>query len=154
VYSIFGCDQEFREISTPALRGLESIRHRLEKIQSVSGHYPKEMPPTTIRGVAYSDESRGAKLVPADKVPGLRVIYHRVADSYALELRFPDLERGYASPTAHYDSEPATAFVTCFAIHVGTKNEILRAGGFVRDERYVEPPLLFTPRLGVYTYTQ
>jgi hypothetical protein len=153
-YSIFGCDQELREISAPAFRGLERIRQRLEMTNSASGQYPKQMPSTTIRGVAYSDESKDPKLVPSNKIPGLRVIYHHLAGSYALELGFPDLQEGYQSPTEHYDSSPATAFVSCSGVHVGTKNDVLRAGGFVKVERYVEPPLLFTPRLGVYTYTQ
>jgi hypothetical protein len=149
-FSIFGCDGELSGIATPALRALEALRQQLELFHTSTGSYPSALPIEVVRGVAYAGEGRDAKLVLSNKVPGLRVIYHRTADSYALELRFPDLQPNYRSPTDYYDSSPGRAFLSCMVVHTGTSGKILSKGGWLAGQPGGMPFLGFSPRLGVY----
>ncbi|MGB6985617.1 MAG: hypothetical protein WBD74_06515 [Candidatus Aquilonibacter sp.] len=150
-FSVFGCDDEDRAIARLAQIGLERTRQHLEAFRRENGHYPDTVGPVFIRGLLYSNDTKNAVLRPSAKAPSLRVIYHPLRDTYALELRFPDLHRGYEPSTEHEDSNPGRAFVDCTAIHFGSMGEITRAGGFVGANQ-IDPPMLFTPRLGVYTY--
>src|ERR1700693_5093101 len=122
-FSIFGCDDELSGVATPALSALEAYRQRLELLHASTGSYPFALPIKVVRGVAYAGEGRDAKLVLSNRVPGLRVIYHRTADSYALEMRFPDLQPNYRSPTDYFDSRPGSAFLSCMVVHTGTSGK-------------------------------
>ena len=147
-FSVYGCTHEFLGITQPTLNVLERLREHLEDIRRVTGSYPAALDPILVRGLAYSDGT----LEPSSVVPGLRVFYHRFDGSYALEMRFPDQERNYRPPTQYDDSFPARAFTSCTIIHLGTVNEIRRAGGYVTDAGDHRSPILFTPRLGLYSY--
>jgi hypothetical protein len=152
-FSVFGCDQESREISAPVRYTLNRLLRYLERRRRDTGRYPRSVYPTAVRGVAYLSDNRNAKLGASALAPTVRVMYHRFGDTYALELRFPDLQAGYKPPTGHYDSYPAEEFISCTAIHSGlSAAEVRDAGGFVLPSEVEEPPILFTPRFGVYTY--
>jgi hypothetical protein len=152
-FSVFGCDHELLAISQPTRDALKSLLRNLKKVRSAAGRYPMNVGPISIQGVAYSSESRNATLRRSDRAPAVRLMYHRFGNTYALELWFPDLQPDFHPPTEHYDSAPATAFVACTAIHFGLATEIRNAGGYVISSVYSQPPILFTPRLGIYTYT-
>lgn len=151
-FSVFGCDDEFLNISRPIRNALDALQIRLAHVRAATGHYPQTLAPLAIEGVAYSDNTTHAFLRPSTDAPKVRVIYRRFRASYVLQLRFPDLQPNYRPPTAHYDSEPAEAFVSCSAISMGTIRDILSAGGFAATTDGSNIPLFFTPRLGLYTY--
>lgn len=146
-----GCNGEFLAISQPTRDALKRLLERLERSRDASGHYPISIAPVSVRGVAYLSQS-STKLRSSALAPTVRIIYHRIRDAYALELRFPDLQPGYRPPTEHYDSAPATAFLNCTAIHTGAITDIWHRGGLFLSSNDSQMPILFTPRLGVYTY--
>jgi hypothetical protein len=133
--------------------GPESEPEKQSNARASRARHPARIPQISadIRRVAYLSESPNAALGPSNLAPIVRIFYHRFGDTYALELRFPDLQAGYHAPTEHYDSAPATAFASCTAIHSGTVAEIQKIGGFVIRSAH-DPPILFTQHLGVYAY--
>jgi hypothetical protein len=149
-FSIFGCDHEFRGIAEPALDSLEEMRQHLETIHAVTGSYPSALLTRVIRGVVSSGEGRNARLVPSDRVPGMSVIYHGTVDSYALELRFPDLQPGYEAPPEDRGTALSGAFFSCAVIHAGTSAVVLSKGGFITAEPGGAPYIGFTPPVGLY----
>jgi hypothetical protein len=151
-FSVLGCGGEFLAISQPTRDALKTLLRDLERSREVSGHYPVNIEPVSVQGVTYLSES-SARLSSSALAPAVRITYHRIGDAYALELRFPDLQPGYQPPTGHYDSSPAAAFLSCTAIHTGAITDIQSDGGLVPSSDR-QPPILFTPRLGVYTYAQ
>jgi hypothetical protein len=138
--------------SQPTRDAFKSLLHNLKRVRSARGRYPTTVRPISIQGVAYSSESRSATLRRSDRAPGVRLMYHPFSNTYALELWFPGLQPDFKPSTEHYDSAPATAFVACTAIHFGQATDIRNAGGYVIPSVRNQPPILFTPRLGIYTY--
>jgi len=103
--------------STTAL--LRSYIATVERAKTASG-YPEQAPPNT----------------PA--VPGLTIVYHRMADSYALTLAATKIEA-------------AAALFRCVAVHLGTDNDARALGLYIPGSSpFARFTLTYSPKAGLY----